>query len=163
MVKVTCSESKIEFEAATARTKQHPRIATLKAEGNRRGTYREVNEALTAVRKAGDYTTIDEFMAKINDIFTANAVKSAEASKRAREAAAKHADEMQQAKVTRERQNAFLREHGYKWQKVETTGYFGGVGDEQEWSWILFAPDGRRSVTVQQALTEIAQTGVSNA
>jgi hypothetical protein len=162
MVKVTCNESKIEFEAATARTKQHPRIAALKAEGNKRGNYREVNEALEAVRKAGGYATIDEFMAKVNDIFSANAAKMVETSKRAREAAAKHAEEMQQAKTVRERQNAFLREHGYKWSKVETTGYFGGIGDEQEWSWILFAPDGR-SVTVQQALDEIARAGVTNA
>lgn len=151
MVIIKCSESGIEFEAASKRTKQHPRIAALKADANKRGDYAAVMNALTAVRAAGNYTTIEEFVAAVE---TERAVAAdqrhaatlAEAKRRDEEAATRA--EMKAARMAR---NAHLRAHGYKWQNVEIDPY---AGDAIETEWVLFAPDGR-SVSVQQALDEI--------
>lgn len=54
--------------------------------------------------------------------------------------------------ASRNTKNAFLREHGYKWQKSFT----GDIHQEiNAWEWELIAPDGITVVTVEQAFDEI--------
>lgn len=54
--------------------------------------------------------------------------------------------------ASRNTKNAFLREHGYKWQKSFT----GDIHQEiNSWEWELIAPDGITVVTVEQAFDEI--------
>lgn len=155
MVTITCQESGIEFEAETRRTKQHPSIRAIKDRANKDGNYREVNEALAAVRKAGGYETIEQFMALVQAHLDAKKVKQAERD-------AKHKAFMQEQekieaerKAARKAQNETLKASGYVWRK-ETV-----IADD--WAlemrdpgtyWTLHAPDGRE-VTVEQALDEI--------
>lgn len=65
MVTVICQHSGIEFEAHSKQTKQHPLVAELKKESNKKGTYRQVNEALDKVRAEGGYTTIEEYVQRV--------------------------------------------------------------------------------------------------
>ena len=154
MVKIICKESGIEFEAATKRTQQHPLVAAIKQQGNENGTYREVNNALMAVRKAGGYTTIEQYMGKVRDILNGNAAKRQEESEKRAEWARKEEQQRQEAKLKRQQDNAILKAHGYTWDKEETTGYFGGVGDRPEYEWVLRDPDGH-TISVRQAFDEI--------
>jgi hypothetical protein len=146
MVTIICSESKLEFEAETRRTKQHPRIANLKSQADKNGNYREVNAALAEARKRGGYTTIDEFMALVQQIVTekqeqARAMHDRIAASRRRE------EEMNaQIKAEREARKAKIKAAGYKWLKDDY--------EEGNVRWDLFSPDGR-IVTEQQALDEI--------
>lgn len=68
MVTIKCKHSGIVFEAKTKRTKQHPDIAALKQRANKDGNYREVDNALDAVTKAGGYSTIEKYMQLVNDM-----------------------------------------------------------------------------------------------
>ena len=89
MVKVICQHSGIEFEAASKRSKNHPMVSDLKVRANKDGNYREVNNAMDAVKKDGGYETIEEFMSKVNDHINGKkqAIKSREAKFAEREQA----------------------------------------------------------------------------
>ena len=163
MVTIKCSESGIEFEAKTKRTKQHPLIAQLKADANKKGNYRDVNNALAQVRKAGGYTTIEEFMSLIEanlqalrDADNARAIKA-----KALRIKEEEADEKR--KVEREARNAKLKANGYIWRREaigteDAHGTFGsygaGVGELSHYEWFLFSPEGN-IVTVERAMEEI--------
>lgn len=67
MVTVKCQHSGIEFEAASKRTKQHPKVAEIKVRANKDGNYREVLAAMDAVAAAGGYTTVDEYIQAVRD------------------------------------------------------------------------------------------------
>ena len=152
MVTILCSESKLEFEAETKRTQQHPRIATLKAQANKDGTYREVNQALAEARKRGGYASIDEFMVLVNQIVAE--AKDKTRAQHDRIAASRRREEEQRAqiKAQREARNAKLKAAGYQWSKYEPMEDMGQeMGDAR---WELYSPDGRL-VTEQQALDEI--------
>lgn len=151
MVTITCQESGLQFEAATARTKQHPRIAELKAWGNKQQKYREVNDALVAVRKAGGYTTIDEYMALAQKHI--DGVVAAARARHDRAAAEERADAERRDQAKRERQarNTRLNAAGYTWRKdaigTEESwapgGYGAGIGEFSHYEYTLVAPDGR--------------------
>lgn len=147
MVKVICQHSGIEFEASSARAKQHPLVADLKTDANRRGTYAAAMKAMEVVRKDGGYATIEEFVSLVN-AEVAGTRKAQIASKIAAE------NDRRDAQQKLKEQNALLKANGYRWSKEETTGYFGGDSDAPEYAWTLIAPDGR-AVTVQQAIAEI--------
>lgn len=162
MVEITCNESGIKFEAATRRTKQHPLIADAKAKANKDKMYSQLNDALATVRREGGYTTIEEFMARVNAIMRGEKDAKAEATaKRLREDKARE-DARQQARANRYTQNLILRKHGYTWHKVAVgteddvlpNSYMAGVGELSHYRWELSAPDGR-IVTVAQAMAEI--------
>ena len=53
MVTVTCQYTGIEFQAKTARSKNHPTIARLLEDANKKGVYGQVVDALTAAKNAG--------------------------------------------------------------------------------------------------------------
>lgn len=152
MVEVTCSESGIVFEAPTRRTKQHPEIAALKSEGNKNQTYREVNDALAAVRKAGGYETIDEFMTLVREHMTG---KIQRRNKAQREQALAEEKAREELKARRQRENALLKANGYQW-KVE---YVEEEEPQMEWRapgkyFYLVDPDGHQ-ISKEQALAEI--------
>lgn len=148
---IKCQHSGIEFEAASRRTKQHPAVAELKNRANKDGTYRQMNEALDAVRKEGGYETIDEYINLVKQQM--NGVESYKARQlrfRAEREAAR--DEIRQR---RQKQNAILREHGYTWhaEYVDRDAPALEMRDEGKYFY-LTAPDGR-IVTVEQAMAEI--------
>jgi hypothetical protein len=150
MVTITCQESGIEFEAATSRTKQHPKIAVLKAWANKASKYRELNTALAAVRKAGGYETIEQFVSAVEAHMDAAKAKAQELSViRARDA--REAEEA--AKATRQRTNDTLKAHGYKWTKVF-------VYEDDAYEWVVEAPDGRLLPDEGSALYEIERGGI---
>jgi len=167
MVEIICSESGIKFEAATRRTKQHPLIAAAKAKANKDSKYRELNEALAAVRKSGGYETIEQFMALVDDHMSAHLRQQDEIAARRREADKEAQAAHEQRKIERDAQNKVLRDHGYNWQKIAVgteddvlpDSYMAGVGEFSHSEWRLYAPNGRR-VTVAQAMDEI--NGVSS-
>lgn len=142
MVKIVCQHSGIEFEAATARTKQHPLVAALKKQSDKDGTYRAMNDALDSVRKVGGYATIEEYVQRVNDAM--HGVPTAKAQARA------YVDQRDEADRTRREQNAQLRAAGYVWHKYEAEH----DAPEAGYEWELRSPDGR-VVTVSQALDEI--------
>ncbi len=152
MVKVTCQHSGIEFEANTARTKQHPLVAELKAEANKRGTYREVNEAMDAVRKAGGYTSVEEYIQMVRAHISNKARQAKEvAQRRAERFAQAEAD----AKAKKQTEDALLKEHGYEMKKVVEAINDDGQGEYDLVNrWYLFSPDGRQ-VSRFEALDEI--------
>lgn len=143
MVRVVCKESGIEFEADSKRTQQHPLVAAIKQDGNKNGTYRQVNEALTKVRKEGGYTTIDEYISRVRAIV--DGVPSAKANALAEQYSRDQEFKARQQK--REENNATLSANGYRWNKYTDW-------DTDQDAWALIAPDGR-TVTVSQALEEI--------
>ncbi len=148
MVTITCSESKLEFEAETKRTKQHPFIADLKNRANKDGNYREINEALAEARKRGGYTTIDGFITLVNEIVAGK--KDAASAARDRRAALIRKQEEENARIEAERESrkAKIKAAGYRWLKDDY--------EEGNVRWDLFSPDGR-IVTERQALDEIAR------
>ena len=53
MVKVTCQYTGLQFEAKTARSKNHPTIARLLEDANKKGVYGQVIDALVTAKNAG--------------------------------------------------------------------------------------------------------------
>jgi hypothetical protein len=53
MVKVICQYTGIEFEAKSARTKNHPEVAQWLAEANQKGCYSELITALRQWKESG--------------------------------------------------------------------------------------------------------------
>ena len=73
MVTVTCKESGINFEAANKRTKIAPAISALKASGVKlqadyQGSWYEIDLAMSFVRKAGIYISVDEFVIAVKGV-----------------------------------------------------------------------------------------------
>lgn len=148
MTNVTCKHSGIEFEAKTKRTTQHPDIAEAKAKANKRGNYSDLMTALDDVRNAGNYTTIDEYMTLVNECIS-GADESRREIQRSREAAKREAIER------RDRENAQLEKHGYRWgyDLVQDEAY---ADDDRAPGkhWFVVSPDGQR-MTKGEALAEI--------
>lgn len=151
MVEVVCKESGITFEASSKRTQQHPRIAALKQQGNKDGTYREVNDALMKVKKAGGYTTIDEFMALVEDFMNGKKQERRTADARIAEQRAKDRADDEARKEERRKQNELLKANGYTWNKYTR---YDETQEEDGFEWVLKSADGRE-VSVTQALAEI--------
>lgn len=106
MVKVICQHSGIEFEADSKRSKNHPMVSDLKNRANKDGNYREVNNAMDAVKKAGGYATIEEYMKMVHDHI--NGKKQAIKDREAKFA------ERERANAEREQRfEAWLPEKGY--------------------------------------------------
>lgn len=150
MVTITCQESGLEFEAETRRTKQHPKIAALKAWANKENKYRELNVALLAVRKAGGYETIEQFVSAVEAHMNAAKAKAQELSIiRARDA--REAEEA--AKARRQQVNEKLAANGYKWVKAFNQ-------EDDEFEWLVSTPDGRLLMDESSALYEIERGGI---
>ncbi len=61
MLQVTCEKTGLQFEAATKRTKNHPKIMNIINEANKDGWYREALAALQDGRDAG-LDTFEDFL-----------------------------------------------------------------------------------------------------
>jgi len=96
MVKVICSESGIEFEAKTSRTKQHPDVADMKNRAYKNGNYSEVTGAMAQVRKSGGYETVEQYIQMVREAIASKneAIKNREI--RANEEKARREEEKKQ-------------------------------------------------------------------
>lgn len=163
MAEIECQYTGVTFTAASKRAKNHPMIADLLADANRIGCYRVVLDALKQAREDG-VTDINEFRSRAksamrDDIAKRDAERDAERQAK-RDADIASAD----ARRERERINAHLRAHGYRWAREDVgseddwAGHgsvYSGVGEVVGTRWALYAPDGREVPTVRQALNEI--------
>ena len=148
MAEIECQYTGIKFSASSKRAKNHPVISQILADANRVGRYGLVLDALKKARVDG-VTDIDEFRSRALDALTGDIARS-NAERDAERQARREAD------ATRERANAYLRQHGYCWQKVVASWETDPQDPEADYEFLLFAPDGRRVVpTVAQALDEI--------
>lgn len=157
MVTVTCEISKLNFEAKTTRSKYHPRVSEIKDRAYRDGNYALVMEVMKKVADAGDYSTIEEYIDRVNEMLTAEVAKKNERINRHREAEAQAEKEYRERRRQREAQNALLRANGFNWHGDWGTDSF----DEYEepsgrppTHWYLLAPD-NKEVTVAEALSII--------
>lgn len=157
MVKVICEHSGLEFEAKTTRSKSHPRVSDLKNRAYRENNYSDTMSALGKARRAGGYSTIEEYMKLVSDIMAGESAKHDAAILASRKVEAEAEQARREVKIRREAQNAFLKQHGYNWQKdeiIDFDQYEEYDARYAEFVWNLITPDGR-IVTVEQALAEI--------
>lgn len=154
MVKIVCQFTGIEFEAATKRSKNHPRISNLLNEANRDGWYSAALDSIKKNRGAG-VKDIKEFVAAAYSAKEAYFTKKDADFAAQAEAVRKNKEQMEAAKEARIAQNNFLREHGYHWSKTGYSSYDAyEEGGPDEWE--LIAADGRLvEGKAAQALDEI--------
>lgn len=152
MVIVKCQHSKIEFEAKTKRTKQHPLIASLKSDAHSDGNYSQVLVALDKVAKAGGYETIEEYLSLVDDLLVGKAKAEAEQENSSEQWYQEQEETQREAKTKREAQTLILKNNGYRWAKDYAD--FDEYEEGEPSVWNLYSPD-RRVVTVEQALDEI--------
>lgn len=159
MVTVTCEKTGIQFEAASKRTKNHPRIMTLISDSYRDNCYNEVLAAIKSGKEQG-FTTIEQFEAIVKD--ASDKVRAERDTEFAKEYQRKR--EEQDAKRQRHFMNRFLFEYGYTWIDLgypldeEIDNMRGSV---PEHDWHLKSKDGR-SVSVKQAMQEIVAQNAEN-
>lgn len=157
MPTITCQYTAIEFSAASARSKNHPRVSRLlqDAAGDKHHTnrYRLTLEALAEVRQA-NLNDIDEIIRRVEYIVS-NRLDGQHTAQREEAARQRQAEqERAAAKQARKERNAFLRSHGYIWSKNENYDFDNYEEPDGSFVWELWSPD-RREVTVAQALDEI--------
>ena len=146
MVTIKCQYTGIEFEAKSARAKNHPKVAEWLDKANKFNTYGGVLDTITAARKNGA-KTIEEFASAIND-FYAKRTQSQQVYEQKKADATRKFEEQ---KAVRKARNKFLDDNGYKWHPHKSM-----EDDEESTKWELWAPDGIE-VSVAQALDEIAR------
>lgn len=163
MTTVICQHSGIEFEAASSRTKQHPLVAAFKNDAQKNDNYNLALQALDKARAAGGYTTIEQYMAVVNDIMTGK-VQAKTAQANARRQAEQDAEKSRREnKAQREAQNRLLNANGFRWKKYDygteeswaPGGLGAGIGEVDGYAWCLVGPDGRE-VSLEDALAQIA-------
>lgn len=163
----TCERTGIQFETESKRQKNHPLVSRFLDEANKdgkryAGAYGAAANILIDI-KAAKIETIEEAMSYANAAYSA--WKNGEAKPVIRKTQGDYLRDWKAARDRRERINAILRQHGYRWSKEE-------VGSEDDWAgphslgagigevvghrWTLNAPDGRE-VSIQQAFHEIGQ------
>ena len=146
-VKIICQYTGLEFEAATRRSKNHPKINGWLQKANTDGWYSECQKAIGYGKHEG-FTTIAEYNVLLAE--TEKAAKEHQAINYER--LAKAALDRKQAMKQRDEINTTLRAAGYRWQKYNAMG---ALDDYKDGQWELIAPDGR-DVSVTQALAEIS-------
>lgn len=153
----TCQHCQTEL--SNPRAKNCADCMALKNGAQKAGFYRE---ALAALEHAGaEGLTGGEYRARAQEVYAELVAGRQVALRRRREDATQREADRKAAKREREATNARLREHGYRWQKVDAesmdfagAGAFDAIYGDREFVWELSAPDGR-TVTVEQALAEI--------
>lgn len=148
-MKATCQYTGIEFDAKSARTKNHPEFAKLMTEAHREGVYERF---MTAVKNGKEKKTapmtIERCRTGLDRIIADEKAKKQRAADFQRETAAKFAA----ARAARDEQNAHLRAHGYTWHRATQDDVDDGMATDTEWHLLS---DDAREVTVDQALDEI--------
>lgn len=154
MTTVTCQYSGLAFEARSSRAKNHPALADLLSQAHRADRYGEMVEVLQAVRKAGGYTTIEEFLILLGQ--RQNRRREIAERQRAAEAESKrNFAEMQQRR--RER-NRLLKEAGFEWVGDWGTDTFDEIEEPSgrpPTHWYLIAPDGEQ-IAEEKAVAIVA-------
>lgn len=157
MVQVTCQHSGIQFEAKTKRTKMHPKVARFKNSKTAVQNWGHAVAALDEVATSGEYQTVEEYVEQVKALFEQKltAVTQAQQKRQQRQAEADKA--AQELRDRRKARNAHLRQHGYRWQKhyINHFDHYEEPEPDDEYVWVLVAPDGRYDVPVAQALDEI--------
>ena len=139
-----CQHSGIEFESVSGRAKNHPALDTILKDAYKRGVYGETMDALKAVRQAGGYTTIEEYLALVNERI-ANAVgrrRAAEEVRREEKAQAER--EANDRRAQRRIQNAQLRAAGFRWigdWGMDNFDEYEEPSGRPPTHWYLYAPD----------------------
>lgn len=147
MVTIVCQYTRVEFEANSKRSKNHPAVSALLNEAAKNkynpNAYRTAVDAL-AEAKANGMTDISEIIAFAQDrINSANDV------------AYQRRIEAEQAKKARDEQRRLLKAHGYYWHREDEESMdFAGPNAFDGQTWTLYGPD-HRSVTVAEALEKI--------
>lgn len=148
---VTCQYTGIQFEAKSARTKNHPEFSKLMTEAHRLGIYdrymRSVEKAKSSATPDNPMT-IDRAKAGLEKIHKNHLSEQDEQRKKDIE----FKNTIAAAKAKREAQNAHLRAHGYTWHKASQDDVDDGFANDADWH--LLSNDGRE-VSVKQALDEI--------
>lgn len=154
MITVICDKTGIEFEATSKRQKNHPRVSAFLDEANKdsrryQGSYQAAQQILVDI-KANGMTDIDEAMQYANAAY--NAWKNGEAKPVIRQTVGSILRAKKDASRARDEQNAFLRSHGYRWQKDYAD--FDEYEEGEPSAWNLYSSDGR-IVSVAEAYDEI--------
>jgi hypothetical protein len=166
MVTVICDKTGVQFEAASKRQKNHPRVSGLLNEAAKSGTYGIALKELAAC-KADHMTDIDAVIARVDAVMHHESqVMNEAAVQRERE---RREREARRRAAYQERQytNGILYEGGYHWSNLgfadeEEADAFGLIGPQYEYlqrpDWHLYASD-NREVSVRQAMQEMASNG----
>lgn len=148
MAPIKCQYTEIEFEAKSARAKNHPQVAAWLAEASKLGTYGDVLDTIE-ITKARGAKTIEEFDAEIKKYYADRKARM-EKYEQQRAEALRYEEERKKARAA---QNALLKQNGYRWSKTSQLDEEDGFGEA---GWHLYTPDGLE-VTVAQALDEISR------
>lgn len=157
MPTITCQYTGIQFEAPSARSKNHPAVSRLLTEASgdkhHRNRYQVTLEALATVRNE-NLTDINEVLRRVDYIVT-NRLDGQHTAQRQAELQRRQQEQEREARrQARKEQNEYLRRHGYTWSK--TYADFDEYEEGEPSQWMLSAADGRE-VTVAQALDEITR------
>ena len=158
----------IEFQSDSRRQKNHPEISRLLNQAARDGgaSYRDALEACNEIKIAGSYT-IEQAVEYINAIVSGKAAEYRAKRNADRLADREREQRIEEQKRQRRETNAFLRKHGYVWQKEgyaseEDADHIAGFASAPIGKyWTLYAPD-NRVVSVEQALKEIEDAKINN-
>jgi hypothetical protein len=159
-----CERTGIQFETDSKRVKNHPIVMAFLNDANKdarryAGAYSKASELVAQAK--GQFDSIDELMAAVNEAYTA--WKDGDAKAIVRITNGMRIRQQKDASNRRERVNAVLNQHGYTWSKEDVgseddwagRGSLGaGIGEVAGYTWVLNAPDGRE-VSVAQAFREI--------
>ena len=146
MTTVTCQHSRIEFESKSGRAKNHPAIDPLLKDAYRQNRYGETMDALKAVRKSGGYSTIEEYVALVNERIDAAVAKRREVAEKRRQDEVEAEKAAQETRRRREAENVLLREHGFKWigdWGMDNFDEYEEPSGRPPTHWYLYAPDGK--------------------
>lgn len=108
MTTITCQHSGLQFEAKSSRAKNHPALADVLSRANRDGRYGETIEAMNAIRNAGGYVTIDDFLRLVNERLAAARTHRQTADTESQ----RNFDKMKRLRHDR---NELLKAAGYNW------------------------------------------------
>ncbi len=147
-VLAVCKRTGLEFEAPSKRYKQHPTISGWLQKASTEGWYRDCVETIEALKNGGA-TTIEEYIVEL-EIVRPIAIAANEKKQNDRET---YWEKIKEEFKERRRQNATLRNAGYRWRNL---AYEPEDPDQADWS--LISPEGE-IVSVQKALTEIESRG----
>lgn len=150
---IICAKTGVSFQAESKRQKNHPLVSAFLDEANRDGrrtvgAYAKAAALLTEAK--GQFTDINELIAAVRESYTA--WQNGEAKPVIRKTVGSILREKKDASRARNEQNAFLRSHGYRWQKDYAD--FDEYEEGEPSLWNLCSPDDR-IVTVSEAYDEI--------
>lgn len=156
---IKCQHSGLEFNSERNR-KMHPLVAEFKNSRDlvKNHQYRLAVEALDEAAQQPDaYTTIEDYLVIVRRLFTEKVAAQTRAIETRQMERIEAVEDQAKAKEARDKQNELLWEHGYRWQKhyVDHLDHYEEPLDDDEFVWVLVAPDGRYDIPVKQALDEI--------